>query len=287
MKRDLKACLLETKGGHFADRGSCQPRSELDSLLSQLDAGLLDSGLNVSDLLLDNRGLLLASIEPCKVVTCLACIGEDVLDRVAVLASEGLHEVQTLGERGEAFRVHIDRPSVRLDGLLEVSDGRGGRVVGLRDAGRAGVEADEFVDAAPDDGEAARHRVILLPEACDDGSGNLKDSRSITGPQVLVGEGSFVVGVESGGLDFVNLMGEELALAFDGCVVTKESLEIPSTAITVENEGGQALAQWEQAAEGVKDVELSCGLEEGLVFMGPVEVHEALAEGGQRGEGRG
>lgn len=217
----------------------------------------------------------------------MACIVEDLLDRVAVLASEGLHEVQTIGERCEAFWVHIDRPSVRLDGLLEVPDGHGGRVVGLRDAGRAGVETDELVDAAPDDGEAARHRVILLPEACDNGPGKLEDSRSITGPQVLVGEGSVFMGVEAGGLDFVDLMGEEIVLAFGGCVVTEESLEIPSTAISVENEGGQALAQWIQVAEGVKDVELSCGLEEGLVFMGPVEVHEALAEGGQRGEGRG
>ncbi len=64
LKRDLKACLLEAKGGHFADRGSCQPRAEVDSLLSQLDAGLLDAGLNGFDLISDTCGLLLAPIEP-------------------------------------------------------------------------------------------------------------------------------------------------------------------------------------------------------------------------------
>lgn len=91
--------------------------------------------------------------------------------------------------------------------------------------------------------------------------------------------------MEACGLDFLGLMCEEVALAVDGSVVAEEGLEILPEAIAAVDERGHRVTQLQEAAEGVEDVELSCGLEEGLVVMGPMEVHEALAEGGQRGEG--
>lgn len=199
-----------------------------------------------------------------------------------------MNEVEAFGEGRESFRVHVNGCGMGLDGLVKVSYGGAGGVVGFREVGRRGVETGHFVDAASDDGEAVGHGVVLLGEACDGGAGKLEDSGRIAGLEVGVGEGGILAGLEASGLDFLGLVREEVALLMDGGgVVTAEAQEIPVEGIALVDEGGDGTTQGQEVAEGVEDVELACGLEQGLVVMGPVEVHEALAKGGQRGEGGG
>ena len=104
---------------------------------------------------------------------------------------------------------------------------------------------------------------------------------------MLEDEAFLLAGLEACGLDFADLVPEEVALPLRLGGVGDEGRKLVPEGIAAPDGVREGLADGTEATEGVEDGQLLGGLEEGLVVVRPVEIDEPFADRGQGGEGRG
>jgi hypothetical protein len=170
------------------------------------------------------------------------------------------------------------------EGGLELPESFQGLFLEVGELSAGGVESLEFVEAAAEAAEAVEQGVVFIGELGEGGLAELEEARGVPGSIVFLDEGILLAGLEARGFDFADLMAEEIELAGVGLVVNHEFGDAGVAVAPQPNEAGEGFAGIGEVAESVKDGELAGGVEEGLVFVGSVEVDEAFTEFGERGE---
>jgi hypothetical protein len=129
--------------------------------------------------------------------------------------------------------------------------------------------------------------IVVIGEEAEGALGEFDEAGGVEGAGMFSGEGFLFIGLEAGIVDFADLEAEQVELAGVGLVIDDEMGAGGDEGGALVEEVGEGGAPGIEIGEGVEDGELSCGLEEGLVFVGAVEVDELFAEGGEGGEGGG
>ncbi len=94
----------------------------------------------------------------------------------------------------------------------------------------------------------------------------------------------FLVRLEAGGGDLVGLKAEQVELLGVGLLVHDQRGLLRFQGGAAADEFGEGLAVGVQAAEGIEDGELPGRVEQGLVIVRAVDVHQPFAEGGEDGQ---
>ena len=97
----------------------------------------------------------------------------------------------------------------------------------------------------------------------------------------------FFAGLQLGRSDFAGLEAQKIELLGIGFFIHDERGFFVFQSGAASHKCGKGVAAGGQIAEGVEDGELFGGVEEGLMVVGAVDVHEPFAERGEDGEGGG
>lgn len=276
--------LLEAQAGEFLERGLGEAWCCGLTFAAQLGSEVLEDVQVLLEVLGKASKGFFTLLEVVEFRLGFVGEAEDGLRGGAVFATEGLEEVQPLGQGGEALGVHIDGGGVPLDGLLEVSQELGGLMVEGGGWVQGGVKARELLEGTTDGGHALDEGIVVIGEQGEEVAGELEDAGRVVGPGVVGREGFFLPGLETSHLDFGYLVSEEVALPFDGGGISDEGIEVVAQAVALVDGVGEGTAKGGEAGEGVEDGKLSSGFEERLMVVGAVQVDEPLAEVGERGE---
>ena len=141
--------------------------------------------------------------------------GDDFIDTPAVFAFEGFDEADAFFEFGEASGIEVHFFCIILERLGEVFEFGGGAEVGFGEAGGAWIDAFEVADEATDVADALEDGVVGLAELSDDLGGKFEESSAIGSERVAGEEVVFFAGAEGCGIDFGDLMAEEIEFAFE------------------------------------------------------------------------
>lgn len=217
-------------------------------------------------------------------------LGEDVFEGLAVLALEAL-------EAFEAFEDGLEPGGVVLD-VLGVVAQFGGEVGGfgeeaLEAAGlglEPGVEACggvEFLAGASQQGFGGGFFAGVFVEQGVGGVGGMAEGFGVFEASAFGLEFVVLAGAGVGLADFVELVVEQVALAFEVLALAVEAAEfvaegfmaVVEVAVLLEG-GGQG-----GASEAVEDFAVAFDVEEGLVLVLSVEVDEEVADLAELGEG--
>src|SRR5437763_10135117 len=96
-----------------------------------------------------------------------------------------------------------------------------------------------------------------------------------------------LVRAQAGGGDFAGLMAEQIELLRVSFLIHDQAGFFGLERGAAADETGEAFPQRIQVAESIEKGELFCGMEQGLMVVGSVNVHQPFAEGGERVRGGG
>lgn len=279
--------LAEAKGSEFGFHGAGQLRGDLASAGGEGGRRAGEGFGQGFEPGLEVREGALAAFQGIKFRLGTLPEGEDVIDGGAVLAAEGLDEVESFLEPGEVFGIQLDVAGVAGEVLLEIAEEGGGLLVLFEEGTGVGIEAGKVGEEAAEAAEAGQEGVLLVGEGGGGGLGEFEDPGSVGGALVIGGEGLVLAGLEMGSADLVGLVAEEIELPGVGLFVDHEGGLLGFEGEPAGVEGGEGGAGFLEVSEGVKDGKLAGWLEEGLMFVGAVEVHQEGTEGGEGGQGGG
>ena len=126
---DGKLGLLESEAGEFPEGGLRKAWGCGLPLVAELGAEVLDDLLAAFEVPGETNGDFLAFLPLVELGPGRFGKAKNGLDVGAIFASEGLDEIESLGQGSEMFRVDVHGGCVALDGLLEVSEELGGLMV--------------------------------------------------------------------------------------------------------------------------------------------------------------
>lgn len=274
----IELALLEAEVGELGDDGFAQLGHELLALCAKIPAGFEHLAVQLGDTVVDEFQFSIAAFELAEFLSGFGTEGDDVGQRGTVFALEGVDEVQALLDFREAFRVDVHAVGVLGERVLEIVErGDGGFVLfGERSGG--GIDALQFVQGAPDGTKLVHHIALGLGEHTEGVAAEFDEAGGVRAALVFFIEAGFFLRLQASGGDLVRLMAEEVELLCVGAFVHDEVGLLRFEFLTLFHQGGELGAGFSQAAEGVENLKLLGRVQQRLMIVGTVHVHQPFAE---------
>lgn len=259
----------------------------LEAFFGEFFAGLPEGGCGGGDFFFEACEFFAAGVDFVEACGGVFAEGDDFRDGAAVLAFEGFEEADAFLEFGELCGLEVEVVGVVLEVAGEVFECGDGLCVGFGEAGGSGIEAFEIAQEPAHFVESAEDGVVCLVEAGEELAADFEEAPAVGGDLVASEERVFLAGLEVSGVDFLDLVVEEVEFAFEGGLAGGKAGVFCGEGSELAVGGGVVVAEFFCAGEGVEEEELFFVGEEGLVVVGAVKVDEAVADFAEEGEGGG
>ena len=287
-ERDIEMALLKAEVGELARGGFGEFRNRLAAARREFEAGFPEVGLHLCERGLQAREFGFALFERVELAQGLLAEGDHIGERAAVFAFERVQQIQALLHFLKSRGIDLDAVGVAGEVGLEIAQRGGGAFLKLRERRGGGIDAVNFLKQTAHRAELREEGIVVLAEQIDRTLGELEQAGAVAGAVKFLCERGFLIGVKFRGGDLGGLVAEEFELLRVGAFVDDERGFFGRERGAAADELREVFARRDEAGEGVEDRELARGVEERLVIVRAVHVHEPLADGGEERErGRG
>ena len=133
--------------------------------------------------------------------------------------------------------------------------------------------------------EPAHERIFILGDTCDELSAKVSDAPHVAGDTLAREEDFLFPELQTGGLNFVDLVSEQINFSSRALFVEKEGsflfLKIHQDAAR----RGELLAKLFCAAKSVQQIGLLIARKEALMIVGSVKINQQISQGAKQGQG--
>ena len=213
--------------------------------------------------------------------------GDDLGHGGAVLALERVDEVEALFKLLQAGGVDVGLVRVMGELRLQLAQCGDGLLVQGLEGGRRGVHSLQLLQGAADDAGLREQGGFVLAQQAERGLAELEQFGGVAGAAIVLLDLRFFLRLEAGGGNFVGLKAEQVKLLRIGLFIHYQGGLLGFEGGAAADEVGECLALAIEVAKGVQNRELAGGVQERLVLVRTVDVHQPLAQGGEDSQRRG
>ena len=198
-----------------------------------------------------------------------------------------MDEVEALFKLLEAGGVDVGLVRVTGEFGLQLAQGGDGLLVQGLEGGGRGIDSLQFLQGAADDAGLGEEGGFVLAQQAERGLAELEQFGGVAGAAVVLLDLRFFLRLEAGGGNFAGLKAEQVELLRIGLFIHDQGGLLGFEGGAAADEVGEGLALGIQVSKGVQDGELAGGMQERLVLVRAVDVHQPLAQGGEDSQRRG
>ena len=280
----IEVALGEAERAEFFRHGLGEFGNQFLALGGKLLAGALQLAVELLQRRIEARQFRIALFERLKFQLRLRAERDHVAERRAVFAFEALQQVQPLLQFAQARGIEVHGVGVAGKLCLQFTPRFHSLLVRGEQRLRAHVHALEIVQHAPERAGLGENGVVVLAQKTEGALREFEQAGGVARPLMFRLHLLVLAGLKFRAFDFADLEAEEVELLRVSFFIHDERGLLRYHARALADERGKLLALWLQFSECIENRELLRGLEQGLMLVRPVHVHEPFAQRGQRGQ---
>ena len=212
---------------------------------------------------------------------------DDFGERRAVFALEGAQQIHPFLELLKLRGVHVHLLGVTRQFRLQLAQCRAGLAVQLHEVRGRGIHAVKFRQHPADDAGLREQGILILAQGVERGLAQLQQFGGVAGALKILLHAQIFTGLKPRAGNLLYLKAQQVQLLGIGPFIYDEQGFFRLQRGAAPDQFTKSGTILFQAPEGIEDGELFGGMQQGLVIVRAVHVHQPLADGGERGEGRG
>ena len=227
----------------------------------------------------DSRQLRVARFQARELALSVVAERHDFRHARAVLAPEGVQQIQSFLQFTQPLRVHIHVIGVARQFRLDLSQCRHRLFMRCGDGARAGIDTLQLVQRPAQRSRLRQQRALFSVKLTERSLAQFHQLRRIARPLVILLHLHLLARLEFGFRDFTHLETQQVELLRVGLLIDHERglLGLKRSAST--NQFRKAFALALQFSKRIENSQLPRGVEQRLVVVWPVDVHQPFADG--------
>ena len=258
--------------------GFGQLGNDLESRRGQLVANVFQLSIELLQFCIQSRQFAVTLFQLVELRPGFLTETDDVRQCGTVFALQRMDQVQTLVELLEALGVEVDLVGIRGKVVLEIVQRADGLLMLFGQSRRGGVDALQFLQDATQSTGLGQDIGFILAQRSKGRLGELQQLGGIAGAGVFLFDGFLFVRLKPGGSDFVDLMSEQVELLSIRPLVHDQVGLGGGHFAALPDDLREAGAIVFQSAKCIENGQLPARVEQGLVVVRTVHVHEVFPE---------
>ena len=283
---DVEAALFEAEVAELLADGLAELGDDFASLRGKGLAGAPQLGGELLELGIEAAQLGIALLQALELAPGFVAEGDDLGHGGAVLALEGVDKVEALFKLLEAGGVDVGLVRIMGELRLQLVQGGDGLLVQGLERGRRGIHSLQLLQGAANDASLGEHGGVVLAQQTERGLAELEQFGGVAGAAIVLLDLRFFLRLKAGGGNFVGLKAEQVELLRIGLLIHDQGGLLGFEGGAAADEFGECLALAIEIAKGVQNRKLAGGVQERLVLVRAVDIHQPLAQGGEDAQRR-
>ena len=248
--------MLEAEVVELLADGLAELRDDFAAFGGKRLPGAPKLGFKLLQLGVDASQLGLALLEVGKLAGGLLAEGDNLGHGRAVLALEGMDEVEALFELLQSCGINVGLVGIAGKLGLQIPQGGHGLFVQGKERRGGGIHALQFLQGAPDDARLGQERGFVLAQQIERGLAELEQPGGVAGAAVVLLHLRFLLRLEPRRGDFLHLKAQQINLLRVGLLIHDQGGLLGFERGAAADEVAKGLAFAVQVPKGVQDGQL-------------------------------